>query len=427
MNNHMSADTINRELEGPTIIKFLLTGTYSSFNKGDAAMQLATAQALRDEWPDATITISTPFPQYDDELYREFEIVKCHRRNLVFGTLQLGLSWLYRQLRRVDVTVSFLLVSTEQRATNEADVVVDLSGDTITEDYGPHVTYSHLLPILLAQTLERPVYLSGQSVGPFKLTKRLVRRVLSNCAGVTAREQVTYDYLRELGIPQNILSLESDMAFLLKPINEASAKQILADEKVDTNRPLLGVTVSDIIKSRFESNSTTNFNTFFANVLDTFVAQHDTNILFVGHVTGPDDNKDDRQTARGVQNEMEHSNQAFVLNGDYTPMQLKGVISQCSLFLGSRMHSNIGAISTHVPTVALSYSHKTIGIMNSAGQQDHVLDGGKLTKETLLKELNEIAEDAKKITRQLKERIPEIKQSSAKNIGNIKSIVERNG
>ena len=421
----MSADTINRELEGPTIIKFLLTGTYSSFNKGDAAMQLATAQALRDEWPEATITISAPFPEYDRDLYSNYNITKCHRRNLVVGTLQLGLSWLYRQLRRVGVTVSFLLVSDEQKATNEADVVVDLSGDTITEDYGPHVTYSHLLPILLAQSLDRPVYLSGQSIGPFKLTMWLVRKTLSNCDGVTAREQVTYDYLKELGVPQEILSLESDMAFLLEPISEDDAKQILTKEKVSTSRPLLGVTVSNIIKNRFESNTATGFDTFFADMLDEFIDKHDMNVLFIGHVTGPDDSKDDRKTARDVLTQMKHHDRAFVLNGDYTPMELKGVISQCGLFLGSRMHSNIGAISTNVPTVALSYSHKTIGIMSSVGLEDHVLGGGKLTKPDLLEELSQIADHSAEITTHLTERIPQIKQSSAQNIANIKSIVER--
>ena len=48
----------------------------------------------------------------------------------------------------------FPLPTTEElRLLASADRVIDLSGDMLTEDYGPHVTVSHFYPLLMALAL----------------------------------------------------------------------------------------------------------------------------------------------------------------------------------------------------------------------------------------------------------------------------------
>ena len=42
--------------------------------------------------------------------------------------------------------------------------------------------------------------------------------------------------------------------------------------------------------------------------------------------------------------------------------QLKGIISQCNIFIGARTHSIVAAYSTCVPAIALGYSIKAKGI-----------------------------------------------------------------
>ena len=43
-------------------------------------------------------------------------------------------------------------------------------------------------------------------------------------------------------------------------------------------------------------------------------------------------------------------------------MELKGFISRCRMFIGSRTHVTIAAYSTCVPTIAVGYSVKSKGI-----------------------------------------------------------------
>jgi polysaccharide pyruvyl transferase WcaK-like protein len=88
-----------------------------------------------------------------------------------------------------------LVNNPELTAIRDTDLVVDLSGDMLTEDYGPHVAYSHFLPILTALAMGRPVMLCAQSIGPFKLTRGLARFILNRVSLITVREAISFNYL----------------------------------------------------------------------------------------------------------------------------------------------------------------------------------------------------------------------------------------
>ena len=64
--------------------------------------------------------------------------------------------------------------------------------------------------------------------------------------------------------------------------------------------------------------------------------------------------------------------------------ETKEVISRLSWFCGTRMHSMIAALSSGVPTAAISYSPKTAGVFRTCGQEAHVADPSVLsTEETI--------------------------------------------
>jgi len=404
----------------------MLTGTYSSYNKGDAAMQLSTAQSIKKEWPDADITISSPFPEFDRDFYQEYRVIKSSRRNLIVGTLHLVRAYLYRL-----TGWSFIIRgNTELWAFAKSDIVIDLSGDTLTEDYGPHVTYSHFLPILLGLAYKKPVFVCAQSIGPFKLTKGFAKFVLNRTSAITAREEITYDYLKKLGINQRILSLTADMAFLLEPVSQKRAEKILSDEniKLPKKREILGVTVSELVENRYNQNSphkNTDFVSDIAKMLDRLIERCDIDVLLIGHVTGPSASKDDRIIARRVKHALHEKNRkhAHILLGNYRPDELKGIIGKCDAMLGSRMHSNIGALSTHTPTVAIGYSHKTDGIMSSLELHDYVFAIDSLDTNQLEKYVEKALKNKKKITKLLERNIKLVKNESLKNIAIVRRLL----
>lgn len=407
---------------------FLLTGTYSSFNKGDAAMQLSTAQTLRSGWPNARIVICSPFPEYDRDTYQDYEIVKSHRRNLILGSLQLVCASLFTLLQRIGIPFSFLLFTDEAKITNASTVVVDLSGDTITEDYGPHVTYSHLLPLLTAQALKKPTFVCAQSIGPFKLTSPLVKRVLNRAYRVTARENITYNYLNKLGVKQGVLKETSDMAFLLNPVDRIRTKEILDTEGItETDSLVLGVSVSKLIEDRFAKNNPNNALGSFAQqlavLIDDVIEKHDMRVIFVSHVTGPTPEKDDRLAAERVFEQMQHKDRAKVIEGNYRPDELKGIISTFDMLVGARMHANIAALSTGVPLLALRYSQKTDGIMQLFNMGAFVANIDTLSIEELASGIDKVITQRKPISKQLGNTLPSVRSESMKNVAIIEDII----
>ena len=377
-------------------------------------MQLCTAQALSRK-TGAEITIHAPFPDLDRSFYQGYQVIPSSRRRLIRCTWLWIRSCLWSWLKdHVAWDINFLVDNRELQAFLQADAIVDLSGDMLTDDYGPHVAYSHYLPIMIALALKRPVCLCAQTIGPFRYTGRLALALLNRAAYVSIRDRLSLNYLKSLGVKSDRLVLTADMAFLLEPAEAEAVDEIFSREGLPaSDTPVLGVAVSFLIAHHFKRKGLRfREGTFFqamAKELDALVDALGCGVVFIGQVIGPTTRHDDRQAARLVHRLMSRGDQAWVMTGDYSPAELKGVISRFTLFLGARMHANLAALSSGVPCLALSYSLKTPGIMSRFGLQDYVLDiselgQGRLTglAQTLMRSRSEICPGLKQTSAELR-------------------------
>lgn len=409
-------------------MKIILTGTYNSCNKGDAAMELAAAQALEHEFPGAEITVNSPFPQIDSEFYYDYKVFFSSRRRLIYATLQLIFVKIFSFFHKVfNIELNFLLISKELRTFNHSDFVIDLSGDMLTEDYGPHVTYSHFIPILFALSLNKPVFLCAQSIGPFKFTKFLAKYIFKKVAFISVREEITLKYLEKIGINKKKLLLTADIAFLLPASNASTVNKILFDENINFNKQkVLGISLSQLVERKFNNirkSNSPDFACLMANFLDQIINKYKISVLFVSHVVGPNQTKDDRIIAAKVKNIMQNKEGVFLLKGNYRPEELKGIISHCDFFIGTRMHANIAALSSAIPLIAISYSHKTLGIMKMFSQEDMVYPFEKLTLNGLIIRFDKIIRTPKMYSTILNKKFQYAKEKAQKNIKKIKEYI----
>jgi colanic acid/amylovoran biosynthesis protein len=404
--------------------KILLTGTYSSFNKGDAAMELATAEAILKQMPDAEVVISSPFPQYDEDFYAPIPVTWCSRRRLILATTKLVLLLLWRGLKSsTGMNLNILVKNSELQHFLTSDVIVDLSGDMLTEDYGVHVAYSHYLPLLMALAANKPFILCAQSIGPFKWTKFLARFLMNQARAVTVRDPITRAYLTSIGVPQNNTMMTADMAFLLEPCADERVDEIFREENIIlSNKKVIGMSLSALVADKFNryntQGKTQNFEDFISGEIVKVCKQYHLSPMFVAHVTGPGREKDDRIICQRVADKVQRALQedCLILKGDYKPDELKAVISRCFLFAGARMHANIAALSSAVPVLAISYSHKTAGIMQMFSQQDNVSEIEKIDSASFQNTLEYLINNHDSITEVLKEKLVQVKAASSKNI-----------
>jgi len=73
-----------------------------------------------------------------------------------------------------------------------------------------------------------------------------------------------------------------------------------------------------------------------------------------------------------------------VLKGDYSTSVLRRIYSEMNIFVGTRIHSDIFALTAGTPVVAIAYEiPKGFGIVSMVEGSDFILDIAKINKEKL--------------------------------------------
>jgi colanic acid/amylovoran biosynthesis protein len=236
--------------------------------------------------------------------------------------------------------------------------------------------------------------------------------VFNRCRLVIPREPITSTILSNLGIKTVSNIIINDVGFWLETAGKERLKEIFESEKIDTHVPMVGISVSQSFV-RFRSDSSVDVGkNYFKAILDAIefcVNKLNTNILLIPHVTGPDTERhDDRVACENLYILSEHKDNIYLLRGRYKADELKGLISQCRFFIGARMHANIAALSSCIPTLAMSYSHKTEGIMKLLGLERWVYSDFAAPIDNVLSEL---VQNREEIQRSLEAKMTEFEHN----------------
>jgi colanic acid/amylovoran biosynthesis protein len=96
-----------------------------------------------------------------------------------------------------------------------------------------------------------------------------------------------------------------------------------------------------------------------------------------------------------------------------SPAVLKGAYRSLDLLVATRMHSAIFALSSGVPTLAIGYLHKSLGIMEMLDVARHVVDIDTISTEQILQAFDTLWAERSDIRRHLNTRIPAMQTTLA--------------
>lgn len=274
-----------------------------------------------------------------------------------------------------------------------ANLVADLSGDSYRDRPGG-VALAHTCFLLSAIWCGKPVAIVSQSLGPFKWYSRRLTRFCLNCTSrIYTREQRTSALLRGLGVNPDRITLAPDLAFCLPTATAHATRRFLPDDRGGATRgdtgAIIGISVSCLMKELSRRGSH-HYLEKMARICTFIRTRYRAAVWLVPHVVTPRHwGQDDVAVARDILALVGQNSGVCAIEGDPSPCELKGVISQCDLFLGARMHAAIAALSSGVPTIMLSWSHKYPGLMEEIGLQKFVwsLESRAEELEALIEEL----------------------------------------
>lgn len=219
----------------------------------------------------------------------------------------------------------------------------------------------HIYLPLFAKSLGKKIILYGGSVPKFrrfsKLFNFLIKISLDRLDLITLRENTSYNNLRSAGITNKNVFVTLDLAFLLPPVAEKRANEILSENNIDLHRkPIIGMTVTrEIANKAFPNESYKIHNEVMAQIIDELISRYDAQVIFLPHCIGPGDKLDDRLVARDIFTSIKNKSRVKLIEGEYGAEELKGVIGQFDFFIGERVHSVINAISMGVPSIVLTW------------------------------------------------------------------------
>jgi polysaccharide pyruvyl transferase WcaK-like protein len=161
--------------------------------------------------------------------------------------------------------------------------------------------------------------------------------------------------LIENGVAPEAVTAAADMAWLVEPSRATWAKGRLKHWGVETDRPLVAVSVVNE-NSCFDRQP--QFGAALAASLDTFIEKYDARVVFLCAEIreGP---TFDKAAATHVIGRMKRASQAVLIPNDYlSPQELMSIISCCTFTVSMRYHVCLFSALQGVPFVAIERADK---------------------------------------------------------------------
>jgi len=206
----------------------------------------------------------------------------------------------------------------------------------------------------------------------------------------------------------------------------------MVKEKIKSNRPLIGMTMTREISCRAFPNLRNPKERYdeciklMAQVVDYLIDTLNATIVFLPHCIGPGEELDDRIVAKDIYQAVRNKHKVKVITNEYTAEELKGLIGQFDLFIGERLHSVISAISMLVPSIAILYPSHRDEILREVLDNKWICSIENLDIGTLKSKLYEIWSGKEEIRKKLINKMKSVKERALLNGKLIKDLLSQN-
>lgn len=325
------------------------------------------------------------------------------------------------------------------RIINRSDAFMDISGgDSFTDIYGMSRFNKVVQAKNLALRLNKPLLLLPQTYGPFKTqeARDTAAMLIRNSVGAWARDPDSFDVLKDVIGPDFDPDKHRqgvDVAFRLPMA--APPDEVLQPIRGWLESPQdqrVGINISGLLYNQAESGKEqfgfkADYRTMVHTLLQQLIDTTDANIMLIPHVVS-DNFESDVAACEAVRDAMkcddpERLSVAPTLD---QPEHTKWVLSHAGWFCGTRMHSCILAISSCVPTAAVAYSPKTLGVFKTCGQPDSVFDPTQLDTQPMIDGLLAHYQNRHARVDQLKQSIPRVIDIAHQQISEMRKLIHNN-
>ena len=367
--------------------KILLTFTNVSWQKGSAAQVFSFVREMRKLDHDLEFVLLSHCYDVDIKPATDLgiKLTNFHinpaesstRRSLRIFFIQLKII-LWALLQKLHINVRRLVRNPIATAYLEADLIADFSGDSYRDRPGG-VSIAHNVNLLAATSAKKPVVLVSQSLGPFKwYSRHLTRFALNKVVLIYIREKRSLAILQELKVKSRI-AIAPDIAFILQRYNKKELLHICTQEgisKEDRTKNLIGISTSNLMHYLALKKGSYDYMNSMVELIEYIRRLYDATVILIPHEIKPACmGIDDRLISYQLAERLQNPSWLKVIKFDHDPSEIKTLISSLDVLVAARMHAGIAALSSNVPTIFLSWSHKYVGLLEEMDIPEFVWDG----------------------------------------------------
>jgi colanic acid/amylovoran biosynthesis protein len=350
-------------------MKFMIVNAFGRSNRGDSVLLDECIHEIRAKFPDAAIA-GAVFEGIDDARAVHPDVAWSERIGNAGGgvagrlksLIYLFAAWAFALMPWCGV--DRLLPPRQRdtlRAIRSSDVVISAPGGYIHDTNFAY--FIALLHIHLGTLMKKTVMLAPQSVGPIErpFSRKVARAVLGRVPFNCARESYSYGFLtNDLGLPESQVFRTGDSAFWNDRVenDRVMIDKIYGELGVNPDTRIFGMTVVNwsFPKSTEKAAAFSRYTDAVARAADHMSEIHGLTPVIFNQVS------EDLPAALDVQKKARFP--IIIDTVSREPDILRALISQASVFLGTRFHSCIFAMMAGRPTFAIAYLPKTEYIMN---------------------------------------------------------------
>jgi colanic acid/amylovoran biosynthesis protein len=248
-----------------------------------------------------------------------------------------------------------------------ADAVVFTGGTNLVEHYS---FAKQLDEVRAAIAVGTPVFLYTQSMGPYRKPRNraLMARLLPRCARIFLRDERSRGHLRDIGVPEAIMSVHADAAFALA----AGADALPA---VATRRVAISVRTWSHARRADGADARDAYRRAVAAAARA-LAEQGAEVVFLSTCQGiPEYWTDDAVFAQGIVDEFLAGVAGVRVEGGFhAPSELIRLFGAFDMVIATRMHAAILSLVAHTPVLGIAYEFKTRELLATVGLEAYCVD-----------------------------------------------------
>ena len=403
-------------------LKIAFINIHSFYNAGDEALGMVALEKARKYFPDCKFTLVMNNPSsYSGAEDRVLSFLGWIQKARTFPILRflwlIILCLLPVFTLRIFKHPIYLPFSKEthpaQRSLLEADLVIGIPGGNLYSYGRGRALLYQIFTMTLVVVSGKPLYLLPQSYGPFQFgyERFIMHWLVMKARTVMVRETFSVNYLKELGIPESKCLIFPDMAFAFEqePDNDMDSWFKSQGIELSNDHPLLGLSIIDWGALDINYQDQERYERVIANTIQYFVTKYKGKAILFPQTWGPSEAEDDRIPSKRVANLItDLDDNVIVIDTPLNAAELRAAYGRMDLFIGTRMHSNIFAMTNYVPVIPIGYFHKTLGTARLVDIVPWVVDINHLNNEEMFSKLDGLWDARDHIRSHFVSKIPEL-------------------